>query len=462
MTTTTRPYKRVITILLAFAALLLPIVLTAQAPPSSSVLAEGEIYTIITTSRIDRHKVAVASMPAISPSLADSVEVLRRIHDIIIADLDFSLRFELMNRQFDELTIAALESSKGSVNFRGWKATGAEYLVAGSFFELGGKPVAEIRVYDLGLEDLVSLKNYAVSFAGWRLVAHRISDDVVLNVTGERGVATTRIAFVRDHPENVNEIYTSDYDGYGAKRITNENTIVKLPSWSPDGDQLAYTAFKNIVTDPDLYTVDVATGKIAVLHAARGVDMVAHWCDRNRFLAFSSGVSGNQEIYFLRPGESRPNRLTFSYADDFDPTWSPNGEELAFTSTRAGNPHIFIMGADGLNVRRLTFESRNTTPRWRPLPYGDKILVTSEIGGIFQIAIIDTNGDNFIQLTTQGENRDATWSADGLHIVFASDRRGGRGRFEIYTMDWDGNSQRSLNSSWTPGKEPSWSPYLDR
>ncbi len=460
MTTTTRLFNRVIAILLACAAL--PLTISAQAPPSSGVLPEGEIHTRITTSRIHRYKVAVASMPAVSPSLTDSAEVLRRIRDIVIADLDFSLRFELMNRRFDELTVAALESAKGSVDFRGWKATGAEYLVAGSFFELGGKPVAEIRVYDLGLEDLVSLKNYTVSFDQWRLVGHRISDDVVLNVTGERGVATTRIAFVRDHPENVTEVYTSDYDGYGVARITNENTIVKLPSWSPDGARLAYTAFKNIVTDPDLYAVDLATRKVSLLHAALGVDMVAHWCDRNGFLAFSSGVSGNQEIYFLRPGETRPNRLTFSYADDFDPTWSPNGEELAFTSTRAGNPHIFLMGADGLNVRRLTFESRNTTPRWRPLPYGDKILVTSEIGGIFQIAIIDTNGDNFIQLTTRGENRDATWSPDGLHIVFASDRRGGRGRFEVYTMDWDGNSQRPLNSSWAPGKEPSWSPYLDR
>ncbi|MBW7996758.1 MAG: hypothetical protein FVQ81_09380 [Candidatus Glassbacteria bacterium] len=447
-------------LLLIFASLAAS--LLAQAPPSSSSLPEGEIYMRITTSRIHRYKVAVAAMPAASAALADSQEAVRRIREIVISDLDFSLRFELVNNSFDELTIAALASAKGAVDFRGWRATGAEYLVAGTFFELGGRPVVEIRVYDLGLGDLVFLKNYTVDFANRRLAAHRISDDVVLNVTGERGVASTRIAFVRDHPDNVTEIYTSDYDGYNASRITNENTIVKLPSWSPDGVRLAFTAFKNIVTDPDLYVVNLAGGEVNLLHAAIGVDMVANWCERNGFLAFSSGVSGNQEIYFLRPGETRPNRLTFSYADDFDPTWSPNGEELAFNSTRAGNPHIYLMGADGLNVRRLTFESRNTTPRWRPLPYGDKILVTSEINGIFQIAIIDTNGDNFIQLTTQGENRDATWSPDGLHIVFTSNRRGGRGRFEIYTMDWDGNSQRPLHSSWTPGKEASWSPYLDR
>ena len=442
-------------------ALVAAAVLFAQAPPSSG-LAAGEIHTQITTSKIDRYKVAVAVMPTQSPSLADSTEALRAIRDIIIFDLDFSLRFELVNRNFEELTIAALGSGKGTVDFRGWKATGAEYLVAGTFFELAGKPVVEIRVYDLGLEDLVFLKNYAVDFSNRRLVGHRISDDVVLNVTGIRGVACTRIAFVRDHPDRVTEIYTADYDGYYDRRITHDNRTVKLPSWNPDGSRVVFTVLYEAVTSPDLFTASLSDGKSELFHAAPGVDMVASWCERNGFMAFSSGVTGNQEIYFVRPGETRTNRLTYSGAPDYDPTWSPNGEELAFTSERAGNPHIFIMGADGLNVRRLTFESRNTTPRWRPLPYGDKILVTSEIGGIFQIAIIDTNGDNFIQLTTQGENRDATWSPDGLHIVFASDRRGGRGRFEIYTMDWDGNSQRPLYPSWKPGKEPSWSPYIDR
>ena len=95
------------------------------------------------------------------------------------------------------------------------------------------------------------------------------------------------------------------------------------------------------------------------------------------------------------------------------------------------------------------------------MPYGDKILLTSEIRGVFQIAIIDTNGDNFIQLTTEGENRYASWSPDGLHIVFSSNRRGGPGNFEIWTMDWDGGSQRPLSKNFRYGKEASWSGFQD-
>jgi len=442
-------------VLLCLAVVNLP--LFAQAPPGD--LPADEVYTRITTSRIHKYKTVVSIMPVEGIGHADSIAAIQRIRDVVIADLDFSLRFDMLNRRIDELSMAALSSAKGAVDFRGWQATGAEYLVAGSFSSLEMNINAEIRVYDLGLEDLVFLKNYDVDLSRYRAVAHRISDDIVLNVTGDMGVASTKIAFTMETSDKTSEVFACDYDGYNLVQVTHDSSVARLPSWHPDGTKIAYTSYKGNV---DLYTVELETGMTRVLQAARGVDMAASWCKRNGFLAFSSGMTGNQEIYFLRPGEAKPQRLTFSYATDTEPSWSPNGEEITFWSDRAGNPHVFVMGADGLNVRRLTFESRNTTPSWRPLPYGDKILMTSEIRGVFQIAIIDTNGDNFIQLTTEGENRHPCWSPDGLHIVFASSRRGGYGSFEIYKMDWDGNSQRPLNPVFRPGKEPSWSPFLQK
>jgi len=436
-----------------------PCLALAQAPPGG--FSSSEIYTRITTSRIQRYKIVVATMPVEGITLADSNGAAMRLRNVIADDLDFSLRFDALNSHLDDYSLVSLSSAKDKVDFVGWKKTGADYLVAGSFFEIEQNPMVEIRVYDLSLEDLVFLKNYTVEFPALRRIAHRIADDVVLNVTGERGIASTRIALIAPVAKDTYEVFCCDYDGYNLIQVTKDNSLAMIPIWTSNGEKISYTTFKG--GDADLYTVDLKTGKSSPLIASKGVvDMAATWCERNGFMAFSSGISGGQEIYYLRPGDSKPIRLTFAHSMDIEPSWSPTGMEIAFSSTRAGNPHIFIMDADGLNLRRLTFESRNFTPRWRPLPYGDKIILTSEIRGIFQIAIIDVSGDNFIQLTTDGENRDASWSPDGLHIVFTSDRRGGRENFEIFTMDWNGNTQRPLYSSFRTGREPAWSPYLER
>jgi len=430
----------------------LPQEAVAQKPPPS-----GEVHLRITTTRIQKYKVVVAPIQAEGLSITDSPELAARLRDIVIDDLDYSLRFDLVNRRKDDLAFLSLSSAKDQVNFAGWKATGADYLVAGSLFAIDKQPMVDIRIYDLSLNELVFLKNYSLEVARLRRVAHRISDDVVLNVTGEQGVAGTRIAFAKPTSKLNSELFFCDYDGYNLVPVTADSTISKMPAWNPEGDQLAYTTFKG---DADLYTIDLKSRESRPLYTAKGVDMAANWCSRNSFLTFSTGYLGNQEIFIVPPGEIKPLRLTYSHAMDTEPFWSPSGDELTFMSTRAGNPHIFIMGADGLNLRRLTFESRNTTPRWRPRPYGDKIVMTSEINGVFQIAIIDINGDNFIQLTTQGENRDPCWSPDGLHIAFISNRRGGRGNFEIYTMDWDGNTQQPLTKQFREAREPAWSPFL--
>ena len=46
--------------------------------------------------------------------------------------------------------------------------------------------------------------------------------------------------------------------------------------------------------------------------------------------------------------------LTDHSADDYSPTWSPDGRHIAFLSERDGNREIYVMGSDGSNLRRVT------------------------------------------------------------------------------------------------------------
>ena len=210
----------------------LPRATSAQAPPESG-LGTGEVHLRITTSRIQKYKIVVAPLPAEGLGIAGNPETAGQLRQIIIDDLDYSLRFDLVNRRVDDLAFISLSSAKDKVHFDGWKATGADYLVAGSLFAIDRQPMVDIRVYDLSLKELVFLKNYPLEMPRLRRMAHRISDDVVLNVTGEKGVAGTRMAFVMRTSKLNSEMYYCDYDGYNLVAVTADSSIVKMPAWNP-------------------------------------------------------------------------------------------------------------------------------------------------------------------------------------------------------------------------------------
>ncbi|OGF97323.1 MAG: hypothetical protein A2Z06_03470 [Candidatus Glassbacteria bacterium RBG_16_58_8] len=154
-------------------------------------------------------------------------------------------------------------------------------------------------------------------------------------------------------------------------------------------------------------------------------------------------------------------RLTYSPSIDTSPSWSPNGQQIVFTSDRTGNPNLYLMDADGSNVRRLTASTPydqpyNDTPVWSPI--GDKIaFVSRERAEVFNIYTLNILSGRVQQLTAVGHNTHPSWSPDGLHVVFSSNRDG---RNEIYVMNWDGTGLRRLTYD-GGNSSPAWSPRLN-
>ena len=75
----------------------------------------------------------------------------------------------------------------------------------------------------------------------------------------------------------------------------------------------------------------------------------------NGKIAFDRDVHDNWDIYVKQPaGGSPAARLTTSAADDFAPSFSPNGARIAFTSDRHGNYDVYTMNSAGRDLRRIT------------------------------------------------------------------------------------------------------------
>jgi len=69
---------------------------------------------------------------------------------------------------------------------------------------------------------------------------HEFADSLVETLTGQKGIASSKIGFVADRAGH-KEIYTCDYDGKNVLQLTHDNAISVSPALSPDGKKLAYT-----------------------------------------------------------------------------------------------------------------------------------------------------------------------------------------------------------------------------
>src|SRR5439155_142355 len=109
----------------------------------------------------------------------------------------------------------------------------------------GERSEVEMRLYDLTTPEhrLIATKKFELPAAQMRRLAHKVADEIVLQFTGEPGIADTKIAYVSG-PTGAKEIVMADYDGVGGTPVTRNGSINLSPVWSPDARSLAFTSFK--------------------------------------------------------------------------------------------------------------------------------------------------------------------------------------------------------------------------
>ena len=370
------------------------------------------------------------------------------VQNIIRNDLDFSGYFFIVPPEYYDLISPW---SDRQANYKEWQGIGADALLVGQARLDGpGSLVFEGRVFDTAEKRMVLGKRYRGEARLERLIAHRMSNEIIQQYTGQRGVALTRLAYVSQVGSG-KEIFIMDYDGARVKRITANGSINLSPSWSPDGEVIAFLSYST--GEPRLVILN-SEGKQRRAFPQRGeLNSAPAWSPDGRTLAFSSSRDGNAEIYLLQVSNGQLTRLTRNEAIDTSPTWSPNGREIAFTSDRSGRPQIYVMDAEGANVRRVTFDvSYCDSPSWSP--EGDLIAFTARVPGGFDIHTLEITTGRLTRLTqNSGINETPRWAPDGRHIVYASNRTGS---FDIYTMDKAGGNTRRLTRGGN-NYSPSWS-----
>src|SRR5204863_334193 len=213
----------------------------------------------------------------------------------------------------------------------------------------------------------------------------RIADFVYEKLTGEKGVFSTRIAYVVKRGSRF-ELQIADADGAGEEAALVSFEPIISPAWSPDGRKLAYVSFEN--KKPVVYVHSLVDGKRNVIANFRGSNSAPAWSPDGRRLAVTLSREGGSQIFLLNADGSGLRRLTSSAAIDTEPRFSGDGQWIYFTSDRGGSPQIYRMPAAGGEPQRVTFEGSYTvTARLSPDGKPPGYITVNE--GTFQVARLD-------------------------------------------------------------------------
>jgi len=427
-------------------------------------VAWGRIFIDINAPSIPKFKIAIPDFNQLGSDKARP-DLSRQLPEIVSSDLDFSGFFTPMDKG-SFLEDSGSGSAPGAIQFKNWSVIGAELLLKGEYSCVGNQLEVEIRLYDVFWGRQILGKRALGDINRHRHLMHRLSNEIILQLTGHQGIFLTKIAFV-DNSTGNREIYVADYDGYDAKPVTRDKSLTLLPRWSPDGKYIAYSSYKPMGRDlsrkdmgkqagPLLYLKDMASGKVRLLSSQPGLNTGAAWSPDGKEIALTMSHKGNPDIFTIDLQGKILRQLVQGYGIDVSPAFSPDGSKIAFVSNRSGSPQLYILDLATKREERLTYEGRyNTSPAWSSR---NRIAFVSMSNGKFDICTIDPDGRGFKRLTDNtSNNEEPSWSPDGRYIMFTSDRGGGA--YHLHLMNANGQNQKRIVPS-TKGQQtaPSWGP----
>jgi TolB protein len=239
---------------------------------------------------------------------------------------------------------------------------------------------------------------------------------------------------------DVKEIYMADYDGANPYRITVSRTLNLNPSWSPDGQALAYTSYA--ASRADLVVSRIYDGVLQRPAKGGGNNYLPAFSPDGTRIAFMSTRDGNAEIYVMNVDGSNLRRLTNHPRDDVSPTWSPSGAQIAFASDRTGRLQIYVMNVDTApDLQRITDELEADRPTWSPAPFNE-IAFSARTGSWYDIKIIDMATRRVSTITDgRGSNESPAFSPTGRHLAFTSSRTGSK---QIFVIGRDGRGLKQI------------------
>ena len=150
------------------------------------------------------------------------------------------------------------------------------------------------------------------------------------------------------------QVWVMDSDGQNSVQLTQwgENYV---PAWSPDSNRIAFVSAKRH-GGPEIYAMDIdGKNQVRITHDLRLKDNPS-WSPDGQWIAYDESVAGwLSQIYVVEAErEGRTKRITDNSPTKWDPAWSPDGDTIAYVVLVENTTMIHLMTADGKHLKQLS------------------------------------------------------------------------------------------------------------
>ena len=296
--------------------------------------------------------------------------------------------------------------------------------------------------------------SYTISREQARATAHRIADFIYEKLTGDKGVFSTRIAYVEKRGAQY-RLMVADADGENAQAMLTSNEPIMSPAWSPDGSRLAYVSFQQ--KKPIIYVQRLSdTRQPTPVVNFRGSNSAPAWSPDGR-QPRRGAVAGRRHAALPR----RRGRLGCATAHELGRDRHRAGLlarraiDLLHVRPRRQPADLPRVGRRRATSQRITFSGDyNVSPRVSP--DGKTLAYVSRSGGRFQVAAMDLGTRQTQVLTDGARDESPSFAPNGKMILYATDA-GGRG--VLAATSSDGRVKQRLSMPAADVREPAWGPY---
>lgn len=383
------------------------------------------------------------------------------IREVVESDLKRTGLFRIVNHDAFPEYVKMHEMP----NFKSWDAIKTQVLVQTKLSaESDNRYKLEFFVWDVDGREQIEAQSLVASRQSARRLAHIMADAIYERLTGEVGYFDTQIVFIAETGpvhKRVKRMAIMDQDGYGMRYLSDMDTFVMSPHFSPNMQSIVFLSYYN--DDPMVWSLDLDTGEQRRLGQFGGMNFAPRFSPDGTRVAISLVKKGITHIYEYNIETKELRQLTFGNSINTSPSYSPDGKKMAFNSDRSGRQQIHVLDLETGAVERLTYGAgRYATPAWSP--DGQFIAFTKIADDTFYVGIMNPQGRNEKILAGGWFMEAPSWAPGSRRIVYYETEKAIddiERISHIRSVDITGQNIYDIElPDGVNGLEPTWSPRL--